>query len=55
MEALAVVEWVKANWFPLVLSGEIIGSAVAIKVGQYRRGIMWMVAALATIWLGGQQ
>ena len=47
------VEWLQGNWFPLVLSGEIIGAVIAVKLGRYRRGIGWLAAALATIWLGG--
>ena len=47
------VEWLQGNWFPLVLSGEIVGAVIAVKLGRYRRGIGWLAAALATIWLGG--
>ena len=45
-------DWIRQNWVLLVLTGEIIGAVVAIKVGRYRRGLFWLVAALATIWLG---
>ena len=47
------VEWLQGNWFPLVLSGEIVGAVIAVKLGRYRRGFGWLLAALATIWLGG--
>ncbi len=47
------IEWIQGNWFPLVLSAEIVGAVIAIKVGRYRRGICWLAAALATIWVGG--
>ena len=47
------VEWLQGNWFPLVLSGEIVGAGIAVKLGRYRRGFGWLLAALATIWLGG--
>lgn len=46
------IDWIGQNWLLLVLSGEIIGAVVAIKVGRYRRGLVWLVAALATIWVG---
>ena len=46
------VEWLQGNWFPLVLSGEIVGAVIAVKLGRYRRGFGWLLAALATIWLG---
>lgn len=49
---LGVVEWAHENWLTLVLSGEIIGAVFAIKVGAYKRGVGWLVAALATVWLG---
>ena len=47
------IEWLQGNWFPLVLSGEIVGAVIAVKLGRYRRGFCWLLAALATIWLGG--
>ena len=47
------IEWLQGNWFPLVLSGEIVGAVIAVKLGRYRRGFVWLLAALATIWLGG--
>ena len=47
------VEWLQGNWFPRVLSGEIVGAVIAVKLGRYRRGFGWLLAALATIWLGG--
>lgn len=46
------IDWLGQNWILLVLSGEVIGAVIAIKVGRYRRGLAWLVAALATIWLG---
>ena len=30
-----------------------IGAVVAVNFGRYRRGIGWLAAALATIWIGG--
>ena len=47
------IEWLQGNWFPLVLSGEIVGAVIAVKLGRYRRGFGWLLADLATIWLGG--
>ena len=44
--------WIRDNWLLLVLTGEIVGAVLAIKVGLYRRGIFWLLAALATIWVG---
>ncbi len=46
-------EWAKSNWLTIVLTGEIIGAVVAIKTCHYRRGFGWLLAALATIWIGG--
>lgn len=46
------LDWAKANWLTLVLTGEIIGAVVAIKTSNYRRGIGWLVAAILTIWAG---
>lgn len=46
------LDWFGDHWFPLVLSGEIIGAVVAIKVGRYRRGLLWLAGALLTIWIG---
>ncbi len=48
-----LVDWLSQNWIALVLTGEIIGAVLAIKVGAWRRGLCWLVAALATIWIGG--
>ena len=47
------IEWLQGNWFPPVRSGEIVGAVIAVKLGRYRRGFGWLLAALATIWLGG--
>ena len=47
------IEWLQGNWFPLVLSGEIVGGGIGGELGRYRRGFGWLLAALATIWLGG--
>ncbi len=47
------IEWARSNWMALVLTGEILGAVVAIKFGRYRLGLGWLVAALATIWMGG--
>ena len=47
------LDWMQDNWLTVVLTGEIIGGVVAIKMGKYRRGVLWLAAALATIWLGG--
>ena len=47
------LDWASQNWLALVLTGEIVGAVVAIKVGRYRRGFCWLCAALATIWIGG--
>ena len=51
-EASPLVDWVKDNWILLVLTGEIVGAVVAVKIGRYRRGLLWLAAALATLWLG---
>lgn len=47
-----LLEWASANWVPLVLTGEIVGAVVAIKLRHYYRGTAWLLAALLTIWLG---
>lgn len=46
------LDWIRGNWMLLVLSGEIVGAVLAIKMGRYRRGIVWLAAALATVWVG---
>lgn len=48
----SLVSWAFANWTPLLLTVEIIGAVVAIKLGRYRKGVFWLVAALVTIWVG---
>ena len=47
-----VIEWTYAHWVTIVLTGEIIGAVVAVKMGNYRRGLGWLGAGLLTIWLG---
>lgn len=47
-----LLEWASANWVPLVLTSEIVGAVVAIKLRHYYRGTAWLLAALLTIWLG---
>ena len=48
------VEWVQTNWVTIVLTGEIIGAVIAIKYNHWKRGLGWLIAALMTIWFGGQ-
>ncbi len=45
--------WASANWVPLLLTGEIIGAVIAIKLGAWTKGLVWLLLALATIWIGG--
>lgn len=47
-----VVAWAADNWTPLLLTGEVIGAVVAIKMGRYSKGLLWLAAALLTIWVG---
>ena len=49
------VEWLQTNWLTIVLTGEIVGAVVAVKMGRYKRGFGWLLAALATIWIGGTE
>ena len=48
-----VVNWFQVHWMVIVLTAEIVGAVITIKYANYRRGIGWLAAALATIWLGG--
>lgn len=48
-----VIDWANTNWVALVLTGEIVGAAIAIKMRSYKRGILWLLIALATIWIKG--
>lgn len=52
-KAAPYLSWLGDNWLTVVLTGEIIGAVVAVKLGRYRRGFGWLAAALATIWIGG--
>ncbi len=47
-----VYQWVQENWVTVALTGEIIGAVIAVRMGAYRRGIGWLIAAVATLWLG---
>ena len=47
-----VIQWIQDNWVTIALTGEMVGAVLAVKMGAYRRGIGWLVAALATLWLG---
>ena len=51
-EILEAASWAYAHWVTIVLTGEIIGAVVAVKMGNYRRGLGWLGAGLLTIWLG---
>lgn len=48
----AAADWLSVHWAPLVLTGEMVGAVLAIKMGAYRLGIGWLVAAVATVWVG---
>lgn len=48
-----MVDWASANWVPLLLTGEIIGAVIAIKLGAWTKGLAWLLLAIATIWIGG--
>ena len=47
------IDWIQTNWLTLVLTGEIAGAFIALKMGKVKRGLGWLIAALATIWIGG--
>ena len=47
-----VVQWLQDNWVTVALTGEMVGAVVAIRMGAYRRGIGWLLAAMATLWFG---
>ncbi len=47
------IAWAQGHWLTIVLTAEIVGAVWAIKYGRYRRGFCWLLAALATIWIGG--
>ena len=47
------IDWIQTNWLTIVLTGEIVGAVVAVKMGKMKRGIGWLAAALITIWAGG--
>ena len=49
------LDWLRGNWLTIVLTGEIVGAVIAIKMGRYKRGIGWLAAALVTIWVGGTE
>lgn len=48
-----LMDWANDNWLALVLTVEIVGAVVAIKMRSYKRGILWLLIALATIWIKG--
>lgn len=48
-----IAGWASGNWVPLLLTGEIIGAVIAIKLGAWTKGLGWLLLALATIWIGG--
>jgi len=52
-DAQPYIDWIQANWLTLVLTGEIAGAFIALKMGKVKRGFGWLIAALATIWIGG--
>ena len=47
-----ILQWAYDHWVTIVLTGEIIGAVIAVKMGNYRRGLGWLGAGLLTIWLG---
>ena len=47
-----VIGFLQENWLALALTGEIVGAVIAIKFRHYCRGLMWLLAALATVWAG---
>ena len=47
-----LAQWLQDNWVTVTLTGEMVGAVVAIRMGAYRRGIGWLVAAIATLWFG---
>ncbi len=50
--AVALMDWAYNHWVTIVLTAEIIGAVVAVKMGNYRRGLAWLGAGLLTIWVG---
>ncbi len=48
----SLIGFLQEHWLALALTGEIVGAVLAIKFGHYYRGIVWLLAALATVWAG---
>ena len=50
-----IIEFLQTNWLALALTGEIVGAAIALKFRHYFRGLVWLLAALATVWAGAMR
>ncbi len=48
------LDWWMDNWVPAALTLEIVGGALAVMLHRYRLGLGWLLAAIGTIWFGGQ-
>ena len=51
-DIMNALTWMGQNWATLVLTGEMIGAVCFVKFGKIRKGILMLMMAIATVWIG---
>lgn len=49
---MEILRWAAQNWATLVLTAEIIGAVYFVKIGRLRKGMMMLIMAIITVWIG---
>lgn len=47
-----VLAWAAQNWGTLILTAEMIGAVYFVKVGKLKKGMMMLIMAIITVWIG---
>jgi len=49
---MGTMKWAVQNWETLILTAEMIGAVYFVKVGKLKKGMMMLIMAIITVWIG---
>jgi len=51
-DIMGTMKWAVQNWETLILTAEMIGAVYFVKVGKLKKGMMMLIMAIITVWIG---
>ena len=51
-DIMGTLKWAAQNWGTLILTAEMIGAVYFVKVGKLKKGMMMLIMAIITVWIG---